>query len=487
MGLLSLSSWPARYAGRASQIRREEGLWRLSKRILRRLSSPLVDVGSVTFFERRLDTGVVDPVDSSVREVARAEIGAIADGIDPEQTPEAISARFARGDRCFASLDATGKGEHTRWVTTSPTPIPEIGRDVVLSPGQAYFYNGYTRPDRRGHGADGRVRTAIFATLHRAGFTRAVSYVRGDNAAGLRAASRWQQPIATVRYLRLWRWRPILFGARQSGIPVLVVPDRAAGDAVVRERAWRRWFQGWTGQPLATRSTGCYSVRDSDCRAAAESIVSLLGIDPSDRVLDVGCDSALVSRFVAPRCRRFTGVDFIPDMLRHGRDQVMAGTAARTADFVAADGRALPIRTGAFPKVYCSAVLHTLATHADGHAMIEEMIRVTADGGIVLLASVPDRAKRRANRALVWRRASAAGRLTLPLRWITPAFARRWARTVLRRPESGPPAFLDYDLLAIARALEARGMRCALHDFPPDHPNVDFRSTRSNLVITVRR
>ena len=458
--------------------------------------APVIDFGAVTFFERRLDGADVDPAaGAAVQEMTRADMERLITAIDPEQTTEDIDARFRRGDRVFVAIGAGVAGEHTRWVTTSRTYIPEIDRDIVPAPGQAYFYNGYTRPECRGHGVDGRVRNRIFATLQSEGFTSACSYVRHDNRKGYRAAFRWQRPIGTVRYLRLFRGPSIVLGEpRKPGTPVLIRRayhepsrmDRRGDEAALREQAWRSWFRSWIAQPLSARSTGCYQVRESDCRAAAASIVSLLNLTAADDVLDVGCDSALISRLVAPQCRRFAGVDFIPEMLRDARDRAMDPATVDRARFIAADGRALPIRSGAFPKVYCSAVLHTLATHADGLAMIDELIRVTADGGTVLLASVPDRAKRGANRALVWQRATLAGKLTLPFRWTVPAAARQWARRILRRPETGPPAFLDYDLQHIAAELEGRGLRCAIHDFPIRHPNVDFQRTRSNLVIAIR-
>ena len=74
MGIVRLSTWP-RYAERAAQLRREEGLWRLSWRVLRRLIAPVIDFGAVTFFERRLDGGTVDPAaGAAVQEMTRADM-----------------------------------------------------------------------------------------------------------------------------------------------------------------------------------------------------------------------------------------------------------------------------------------------------------------------------------------------------------------------------------------------------------------------------
>lgn len=486
MGLVPSSAWPSRYIERAARFRREEGIVRLSSRLVRKLLSPIADWGRITFFERTLDavgaTRVPDGV--TIREVHAAELALIAEGIDPEQRREEITHRFRRGDRVFAALDATGGCAHTRWLVTRRAYIPEIDRDIVLSPGQAYFYNGYTRPDCRGRGIDGAVRQTIFTTLRSEGYAAAYSYARGDNYAGFRAASRWQRPVRSIWFFRLRGFRPLVFGAHGSGPVLLDRPLRRGSHTHARADAWRQWFQGFAGRPLAQRSTGCDALPDAYFESAAAYIRAALRLEPSDTVLDVGCDSAMISRLIAPHCHRFAGVDLIPAMLRDARDRVMAGSPAR---LIAADGRRLPVRDGAFRKVYCSAMLHTLPTRADGLRVIDELVRVTADGGLVLVSSVPDRAKRVANRIFVWRRAPWPDKLTLPIRWLTPALVKQAARRVLRRPAAGPPAFLDYDLRAVARALEARGLHCDVQDFPDDYWSADFRTTRSNLLITVTR
>ncbi|MBI4611434.1 MAG: hypothetical protein HY726_20780 [Candidatus Rokubacteria bacterium] len=44
---------------------------------------------------------------------------------------------------------------------------------------------------------------------------------------------------------------------------------------------------------------------------------------------------------------------------------------------------------------------------------------------------------------------------------------------------------IEYDLLALKRALEARGLECDLLNFPDDYWSRDFRITRSNLLIRI--
>lgn len=469
-------------------VYQETGPVGLASRIVHKVASPVIEWGGITFFLR--DLGQLPPaIDIArgirVREASIADLEALQDGGDPTQGPAELMRRFRRGDRGFVAFDGEGRVAHVRWVTTTRGYIPEIDRDVVLAPHQAYFYNGHTREDMRGHGIDGVVRNFIFTTLGANGFAEAYSYVRRDNRVGLRAASRWQRPVGTVWYVRIGRRRPVVFGAARRTPKLVKPPARRAADTD-RAHAFRGWFRSWIDQPLSKRSTGCAAISDGDFEASAGFIDAVLAFDPAaDVVLDVGCDSAMISRLVAPRTRRFVGVDFIPEMLRDARNHVVKAGTARAPSFVAGDACGLPLRSGVFTKVYCSAVIHTLPSREHGLAAIDELIRVTAPGGRILLASVPDRAKRVAARMRLWQQASWLGKLTLPVRWATPPSLRRLARRILRQPSTELPEFLDYDLRALRQTLDARGLACEIRDFPPDYWNSEFTASRSNLIISV--
>ncbi len=109
---------------------------------------------------------------------------------------------------------------HTGWMTTSRAHIPELSLDVILRPGEAYLYDAWAPPDRRGHGAFGLVLDEIFRHLQVAGFARAYSYVRGDNRYGLTSATRRLQPVGRLWYLKIFRRRLVL-GPRGEALPVL--------------------------------------------------------------------------------------------------------------------------------------------------------------------------------------------------------------------------------------------------------------------------
>ncbi|HVR28416.1 MAG TPA: class I SAM-dependent methyltransferase [Thermoanaerobaculia bacterium] len=482
---------------KAGWVLRHEGVRALAARALRRAASAVFEHGSVTFFARDLSEG--EPASTAVPGVkahvaSQDDLEKLLHGSDPLQPAPVLRERFRQGDLCFAATDRSGRAVHTRWVSLARAPVAELDLDFVPGPDAAYFYNGYTHPGARRLGIDGLVRCHIFATLRGGGAKRAYSYVRGDNPGGLAAARKWQRPIGTVRYLRIGWARPLVFGVRGSPLaPLLRRPSPAAAEERARrELAWRGWFEGWLREPIAKRSIGCHEVSEGSMRATADHVASALGLDPDrDVVLDLGCSSALVTRWVATRSRRLVGADFIPGLLASGRSDLerrrAEGAPCGTAEFLASDGRSLPFPAGAFTKAYCSGVIHTLPSHTDGVRMIHELVRVCRPGGVVLIAAVPDRGKLwRAIRA-AWRRAGPAGRARLAVALALPAPVKRGAKTLLRRFASGwgreNLVYLEYDLRALARELERRGLRCRVLDFPERYWSEDFRETRSNLLI----
>jgi ubiquinone/menaquinone biosynthesis C-methylase UbiE len=361
--------------------------------------------------------------------------------------------------------------------------------DFVPEPGAAYFYDGYTRPDARRRGIDAAVRAAIFEALRALGRSRVYSYVRDDNPVGNRAAGRCQQVVATVRYVRFVAGRPLVFDVDTKRLAALVRRPGPKGvdDAVNRAADWRAWFEGWLKEPLAKRSIGFHELPEAAFRAMARHISSTLNLDPSrDLVLDLGCDSALVTRLVAPRCARLVGVDFIPGMLvdaqrgKGGNEAVPKGLC-----FAAADGRALPFPSETFAKAYCSGVVHTLPSREDGFAMILELVRVSKPGGQVLIAAVPDVRKRWRARREAWRSGGVRERAHLVAAAALPRSAKRLARRLVPWLPRAPLQYLEYDLREVQTLLEDRGLDCTIVDYPRDFWSRDFRETRSNLLIAV--
>ena len=213
-------------AERTVAAHRHMGFGGVVSRIAHRAAAPIVKWGAITFFERALDplhAGSDSPAAPGVRfrQLGESDVDRMLDGGDPDQDAGILVWRLRRRDRAFAAIDASGRICHVRWVSTTRVRIPEIERDIVLQPRQAYFYNGYTRHDARQRGIDSFVRRTLFEMLRSEGITSVCSYVRTDNAAGLRAASRWQRPAGTIRYVAVRGRTPIVLRSSTVGLPTL--------------------------------------------------------------------------------------------------------------------------------------------------------------------------------------------------------------------------------------------------------------------------
>jgi SAM-dependent methyltransferase len=134
---------------------------------------------------------------------------------------------------------------------------------------------------------------------------------------------------------------------------------------------------------------------------ARAEYLDLLGLQPGQRVLDVGCGSGVVTRDMARRVSpggRAVGVDLSAEFLTIARDLAQATGLADVADFREGSALALPFGDAEFDVALAATVL----VHVPGgDAAVPEMARVVRPGGRVgifdfdgdsLLISHPDRA-----------------------------------------------------------------------------------------------
>lgn len=129
--------------------------------------------------------------------------------------------------------------------------------------------------------------------------------------------------------------------------------------------------------------------------------LSLAGVGPGARVLDVGCGTGVVTRDVAARVGargRTVGVDPSRALLRVARRRLAASAGGAAPTFRLGDGLALPFASASFDVTLAVTVLLHVPASA---RILDEMLRVTRPGGRVavldqdfgtLALDVPDRA-----------------------------------------------------------------------------------------------
>jgi hypothetical protein len=136
------------------------------------------------------------------------------------QDQELFLKRITSGNRCFMGIEeATGKLTNYRWIKTSSPYIPELRRDLILQPDEAYAFDLNTLPEFRKRGIDGYTRHYTYSYLRDIGYTKVYAYIHGDNYPSLQASRHFLKPVCRVRYIHPRGADPILIGRRSHGFP----------------------------------------------------------------------------------------------------------------------------------------------------------------------------------------------------------------------------------------------------------------------------
>lgn len=116
----------------------------------------------------------------------------------------------------------------------------------------------------------------------------------------------------------------------------------------------------------------------------AARLVHRAGVQPEQRVLDVGCGTGVVSVTAARLGARVTGLDLTPELLARARDN--ARIAGVEIEFHEGDVEKLPFANAAF-DVVLSQFGHIFAPRPE--TAIAEMLRVLKPGGTIAFSSWP--------------------------------------------------------------------------------------------------
>jgi hypothetical protein len=188
-------------------------------RSIKKLFSPLARTGTLVFAEVDLTKPIREVPKISGIEAREAFVGDARLFDDSGLFLERIS----RGDRCFLAVEsATGRLTNYRWITTSPTRIPELNRYLVPEANTVYAYDLVTLPQFRRRGIDSFTRYFTYTCLQRSGVTRIYAYIRGDNQPSLKSASHFNRRLGRIAYVQFRSCEPILIGKRNHKLPALL-------------------------------------------------------------------------------------------------------------------------------------------------------------------------------------------------------------------------------------------------------------------------
>lgn len=188
-------------------------------RSIKKLFSPLARMGTLVFAEVDLTKPICEVPPIAGIEAREAVVGDARLFDDPGLFLE----RMSRGDHCFLAVEsATGRLTNYRWITTSPSHIPELNRYLVPEANTVYAYDLVTLPQFRRRGIDSYARYFTYTFLQRSGITRIYAYIHGDNQPSLRSASHFNRQLGRIAYFQFRGCEPLMFGKRNDKLPALV-------------------------------------------------------------------------------------------------------------------------------------------------------------------------------------------------------------------------------------------------------------------------
>ena len=136
---------------------------------------------------------------------------------------------------------------------------------------------------------------------------------------------------------------------------------------------------------LSDRCEGFREFRAERALSRVKSrLLSRIAPQPGERVLEIGCGRGEVLRACAERRAVATGVDYSREAVRLSQE-----TCTGRVEVIQADAAALPLRGGAFRKVFLGDVLEHL-TLTQAERMIAEAYRVLEPGGRLIVHTSPN-------------------------------------------------------------------------------------------------
>jgi ribosomal protein S18 acetylase RimI-like enzyme len=222
------------------RVRKEGGMKAAASLAIRKVLSPVARVGSLYFLQRDLSMPMppLKPVEGIVvREATLQDIHLLDSVENAAVRKEQASERLQRGDLWFVGIEKkTGRLTNYRWASLTSGFIPELNRELILNPGEAYVYDLETLPQFRRRGIESLTRQYSYSRLfQRYGIHRIIVYVLAENHASLQAGRQYLTPIVRAFYVQ-FRSKVYAFVPRSLEMPRLELPLEGSAHAEFRAR-----------------------------------------------------------------------------------------------------------------------------------------------------------------------------------------------------------------------------------------------------------
>ncbi len=120
----------------------------------------------------------------------------------------------------------------------------------------------------------------------------------------------------------------------------------------------------------------------------AQDIVNKLELDADNiSLIDVGCGNAYLLTFFADKLSHITGVDYAQSMIDVARVNIPDGS------FHVGNASSVLFDDDSFDRTLCYSIFHYFRSDEQVYETIDNLIRITKPGGIVLIGDLLDNSK----------------------------------------------------------------------------------------------
>ncbi|MGI0046475.1 MAG: class I SAM-dependent methyltransferase [Nitrosotalea sp.] len=148
------------------------------------------------------------------------------------------------------------------------------------------------------------------------------------------------------------------------------------------------WKKAASGSDAKAIEKICDGFNEEDFESKKESLVFMKEFQVSlqDEVLELACGMGRTCRWVSPKVKQYTGVDFIPQMIEKAKNY---NSSFLNAKFVLNDGRTLNMfHDNTFDVVYCELAFQHMTKDVQ-QSYVHEVYRVLKKSG-TFFAQLPN-------------------------------------------------------------------------------------------------
>ncbi len=141
--------------------------------------------------------------------------------------------------------------------------------------------------------------------------------------------------------------------------------------------------------------------KNNDLDIIGKDIVTKLGINSKDRVLDVCCGNGLLTKRIAKYCNEVQGVDFSEILIKTAKERSSGQNIFYYLKDALNSNKIFPEKS--FDKIYCYFSFQHF-DHSNGKILITNLFPLLKDNGMFLIGDIPDKRKKWTAWHNTWRR-----------------------------------------------------------------------------------